>query len=89
MGGGGGGGGGSRPISHNAGQKYCRMLPGSILQYFQTSFDLQVLLYSPTIGNKIEYANNLLRLSFKDNTVCIRQISKFAMELKKKILTEN
>ena len=27
-------------LSHNAGQKYCRMLPGSILQYFRPSFNL-------------------------------------------------
>ena len=73
-------------LSHNAGQKYCRMLPGSILQYFRPSFNLQVLLYSPTKGNKIKYTNNLLRIFFKDNTVCIRQFSKFAMKLKKKIL---
>ena len=25
-------------LSHNAGQKYCRMLPGSILQYFRPAF---------------------------------------------------
>ena len=60
-------------LSHNAGQKYCRMLPGSILQYFRPAFSAhllcislsgrfrQVLLHSPTIGNKIKYTNNLLR----------------------------
>ena len=62
---------------HNAGQKYCRMLPGSILQYFGPAFSAnlpyrplriplsgrfrQALLYSPTIGNKMKYINNLLR----------------------------
>ena len=49
-------------LSHNAGQKFCRMLPGSILQYFPLSFNLQVLLYSPTIGNKIKYTNNSRRI---------------------------
>ena len=56
---------------------------GSILQYFPPSFNLQVLLYSPTIGNKIKYTLNLLRIFFKDNTVCIGQFSKFAMKFKK------
>ena len=53
-------------LPHDAGQKYCRMLPGSILQYFPPSFNLQVLLYSPIIGNKIKYTNSLLRIYFKD-----------------------
>ena len=53
-------------LPHNAGQKYCRMLPGSILQYFPPSFNLQVLMYSPIIGNKIKYTNSLLRIFFKD-----------------------
>ena len=56
---------------------------GSILQYFPPSFNLQVLLYSPTIGNKIKYTLNLLRIFFKDNTVYIGQFSKFAMKFKK------
>ena len=43
----------------------------------------QVLLYSPTVGNKIKYRNNLLRIFFKDNTVHIGQFSKFATNLKK------
>ena len=72
------------PLSHNAGQKYCRMLPGSILQYFRPSCNFQVLLYSPTKGDKIKCTNNLLRIFFKDNTVYIGQFSKFAMKLKKK-----
>ena len=37
----------------------------SILQYFRPSFNLQVLLYSPTIGNKIKYTKNLLRIFLK------------------------
>ena len=65
-------------VALNAGQKYCRMLLGSILQYFQPAFSAhlskrnmlcislsghfrQVLLFSPTKGNKIKYTNNLLR----------------------------
>ena len=46
----------------------------------------QDLLYSPTIGNKIKYTNNLLRIFFKDNTVYFGLFSKFAMKLKKKNL---
>ena len=61
----------------------------SILQYFWPSFNLQVLLYIPTIDNKIKYTNNLLRIFLNDNTVYIGQFSKFAMKLKKKFLTEN
>ena len=51
------------------------------MQYFRPSFNLQVFLYSLTIGNKIKYTNNLLRIFFKDNTVYIGQFSKFAMKL--------
>ena len=51
---------------------------------FRPSFNLQVLLYSPTKGDEIKYTNNLLRIFFKDNTVYIGQFSKFAMKLKKK-----
>ena len=69
----------SRPII-----AYCR---SKVLQNVRPSFNLQVLLYSPTIGNKIKYTNNLLRISYKDNTVYIGQFSKFAMKLKKIILT--
>ena len=74
------------PLSHNAGQKYCRMLPGSILQYFRPSFNFQVLLYSPTKGDTIKCTNNLLRIFFKDNTVYIGQFSKFAMKFKKNLV---
>ena len=49
----------------------------------------QLLLYSPTIGNKIKYTNNLLIIFFKDNTVYIGQFSKFPRKLKQKFFTEN
>ena len=53
---------------------------------FRPSFNLQVLLFSPTDGDEIKYTNNLLRIFFKDNTVYLGQFSKFAMKLKKNLV---
>ena len=95
-------------LSHNAGQKYCRMLLGSILQYFWPAFNAhlskpymlcislsgrfrQVLLYSPTIGNKIKYgSSNKTNKQFAKITLFTLDNSlSLHWNLKKIILTEN
>ena len=79
----------------NTGQKYCRMLPGSILQYFRPAFSAhlslrplsiffsgrfrQILLFSPTIGKQIKYTNAKI-------TLFIGRFSRVSMKFKNNIL---
>ena len=64
----------------------CFTSMGQLVRFFfltsQTRYPLNLIVRSPTIGNKVKYTNNLLtqNIFFKDNTVYIGQFSKFALK---------
>ena len=68
-----------------------RSVGNRLFLFFQIPYPLNLIVKSPTIGNKIKYTINLLTKNFfKDITVYIGQFSKFAMKCKRKqFLTEN